>query len=287
MYDCPIQHAPLTYKFTGKERDAESGLDNFGARYDASSFGRFLSPDPKILSMSRVVNPQGWNKYSYTMNNPLRYFDPDGKDAQETIAGLWHAGFQLQEDIARPIPYITPNSFSKVASVGQTNSWVAGGEVVGGFAMMAGGGLAVISHGNPGGYFAITIGGGLTYAGYRSLKRTSSDVAAEFSAEFEIFKFEQQILKLASEINPTSVRDFTPEELSEAKLAANSLLATGFLPAQLSEQLRNALAIIDAEFKRREEEAKKKDEEERRKKCEASGRTDCPQHFNSTASVPL
>jgi RHS repeat-associated protein len=32
--------------FAGKERDPESGLDNFGARYDASSFGRFMSPDP-------------------------------------------------------------------------------------------------------------------------------------------------------------------------------------------------------------------------------------------------
>jgi len=35
-----------THKFTGKERDAESGLDNFGARYDSSSMGRFMSADP-------------------------------------------------------------------------------------------------------------------------------------------------------------------------------------------------------------------------------------------------
>ena len=33
------------YKFTGKERDSESGLDNFGARYNSSSLGRFMSPD--------------------------------------------------------------------------------------------------------------------------------------------------------------------------------------------------------------------------------------------------
>ena len=45
MYDCSVQHAPLTYKFTGKERDSESGLDNFGARYFVSSLGRFMSPD--------------------------------------------------------------------------------------------------------------------------------------------------------------------------------------------------------------------------------------------------
>ena len=35
-----------THKFTGKERDGESGLDNFGARYLTSSIGRFMSPDP-------------------------------------------------------------------------------------------------------------------------------------------------------------------------------------------------------------------------------------------------
>lgn len=46
MYDCSVHHALLTYKFTGKERDSESGLDNFGARYDSSSMGRFMSPDP-------------------------------------------------------------------------------------------------------------------------------------------------------------------------------------------------------------------------------------------------
>jgi len=36
----------VAYKFTGKERDFESGLDNFGARYMGSILGRFMSPDP-------------------------------------------------------------------------------------------------------------------------------------------------------------------------------------------------------------------------------------------------
>jgi RHS repeat-associated protein len=72
-----------TYKFTGKERDAESNLDNFGARYNASSMGRWMSPDPKILSIRHIVNPQKWNKYAYTTNNPLSYFDPDGLEEIE------------------------------------------------------------------------------------------------------------------------------------------------------------------------------------------------------------
>ena len=67
-----------TYKFTSKERDTESNLDNFGARYDSSILGRFMSPDPKILTIKHIANPQKWNNYAYTINNPLRYFDPDG-----------------------------------------------------------------------------------------------------------------------------------------------------------------------------------------------------------------
>ena len=67
-----------TYKFTGKERDFESGLDNFGARYDSSSLGRFMSPDPTPESI-RLDNPQTWNRYSYVLNNPLELVDPSGE----------------------------------------------------------------------------------------------------------------------------------------------------------------------------------------------------------------
>lgn len=65
-----------THKFTGKERDAESGLDNFGARYNSSSLGRFMSPDS--TGYSSLANPQAWNLYAYTLNNPLKYNDPSG-----------------------------------------------------------------------------------------------------------------------------------------------------------------------------------------------------------------
>ena len=57
----------LAYKFTGKERDTESGLDYFGARYYGSSMGRFMSPDPLGGHME---NPQSLNKYAYALNNP-------------------------------------------------------------------------------------------------------------------------------------------------------------------------------------------------------------------------
>jgi RHS repeat-associated protein len=64
-------------QFTGKERDTESGLDNFGARYNASSMGRFMTPDPSNLSVDFWL-PQTWNRYAYALNNPLAVVDRNG-----------------------------------------------------------------------------------------------------------------------------------------------------------------------------------------------------------------
>jgi RHS repeat-associated protein len=70
-------------RYTGKERDAESGLDYFGARYYGSNMGRFTSPDG-FSDGSDFDNPQSWNLYSYVRNNPLTNTDPDGHDCVNT-----------------------------------------------------------------------------------------------------------------------------------------------------------------------------------------------------------
>jgi len=70
------------YKFTGKERDSESGLDNFGKRYDSSSLGRFMTTDPVVITTERLMNPQQLNLYAYVANNPLRFIDPTGEILQ-------------------------------------------------------------------------------------------------------------------------------------------------------------------------------------------------------------
>lgn len=84
-------------KFTLKERDNETGLDYFLARYYSSTQGRFTSPDEftggpdELYSFvddasdnptfySDLRKPQSLNKYQYCLNNPLRYVDPDGHD---------------------------------------------------------------------------------------------------------------------------------------------------------------------------------------------------------------
>lgn len=68
---------PQNYKFTGKERDSESGLDYFGARYYLSSLARFSIPDD--LSSGHGSDPQSWNRYAYAKLNPIKNVDIKGK----------------------------------------------------------------------------------------------------------------------------------------------------------------------------------------------------------------
>jgi RHS repeat-associated protein len=82
LYDSRVRS-----RCTGKERDTESGLDYFGARYFGSSMGRFMSPDysdmtfgPDAVPNADYTNPQSLNLYAYGQNNPLRNIDPDGHD---------------------------------------------------------------------------------------------------------------------------------------------------------------------------------------------------------------
>jgi RHS repeat-associated protein len=87
------------WRFTGKERDWETGVDYFGARYFSDVLGRFASADPyspMIIAQKGVTggfpieaarsqiqdfaeNPQSWNRYSYVRNNPLTFVDPFGE----------------------------------------------------------------------------------------------------------------------------------------------------------------------------------------------------------------
>ena len=68
----------IRQQFTSKERDVETGLDYFGARYFAATQGRFTSVDP-LLESADPLMPQSWNRYSYVLNNPLAFTDPTGE----------------------------------------------------------------------------------------------------------------------------------------------------------------------------------------------------------------
>jgi RHS repeat-associated protein len=89
----------IRQKFTGKQRDNETNLDYFEARYYSSRWGRFTNPDeftggPEELIefdgmkghnptfYAELAEPQSLNKYQYALNNPLRYIDPDGHQSR-------------------------------------------------------------------------------------------------------------------------------------------------------------------------------------------------------------
>ncbi len=86
-----VNTCPQNYKFTSKERDTESNLDNFGARYYASMTGRFMTPDwdlkPIAVPYAKFGDPQTLNLYAYVENSPLNRIDADGHDGQDNSSG--------------------------------------------------------------------------------------------------------------------------------------------------------------------------------------------------------
>jgi len=102
--------SPTGHLFTGKERDTESGNDYFGARYYASSMGRFMSPDPMGIASGSLTNPQSLNLYSYVLNNPLIGIDPDGREC------VWDDGSYDSKD--------DPDSGSADKCSGLGGTWI-------------------------------------------------------------------------------------------------------------------------------------------------------------------
>jgi len=105
-------------QFTGKERDNETGLDYFGARYYSSTQGRFTSADPMNIIFEKdkgknasertqilnnfLSNPQNWNQYAYVRNNPLAYRDPNGKCSAPSGLSVGNVGICIEAFIAAP-----------------------------------------------------------------------------------------------------------------------------------------------------------------------------------------
>ena len=90
---------------TQKERDVETGLDYFLARYYSSQQGRFTGPDP-LLSSAHPIDPQSWNRFTYAANNPLKFIDPlglyifDGQVSQEQQDAFNNALEQARKNLA-------------------------------------------------------------------------------------------------------------------------------------------------------------------------------------------
>ncbi|MBZ5530319.1 MAG: hypothetical protein LAO20_02705 [Acidobacteriia bacterium] len=116
------------YKFTGKERDLESGLDYFGARYYSNGLGRFISADwsatPIPVPYADFGDPQSLNQYSYVRNIPTVRVDADGHDGCCTlsdIARLVDEGYEAGKamiDALKPAAPAAPVAGSALAAAG-------------------------------------------------------------------------------------------------------------------------------------------------------------------------
>jgi RHS repeat-associated protein len=66
---------PVSRRYTAQVLDEETGLYFYGARYYEPVLGRFIQPDSIIPD---AFNPQSYDRYAYSLNNPLKYIDPTG-----------------------------------------------------------------------------------------------------------------------------------------------------------------------------------------------------------------
>jgi RHS repeat-associated protein len=129
------------HHFTGKERDAESGNDYFGARYYSSNMGRWMSPD---YSMNSVILelPQSWNKYNYVLNRPTYGTDPDGRCpwcVGAIVGGVIEGGVDLYNQLSKPGASLSTINGKELGA------HVLGGAVAGALAVATGGASLVES----------------------------------------------------------------------------------------------------------------------------------------------
>ena len=89
----PNNALPTGYTYTG-QLDSGLGLMYYGARFYDGALGRFISPDTIVPEPG---NPQALNRYSYVLNNPLRYTDPTGMFSEDEI--MQYLGVSTWDDV--------------------------------------------------------------------------------------------------------------------------------------------------------------------------------------------
>ncbi|MBX7185679.1 MAG: RHS repeat-associated core domain-containing protein [Vicinamibacteria bacterium] len=167
---CGSVKAGQSRRFTGKERDAETGLDYFGARYFASKVGRFTTVDPAYTWKENLVDPQRWNRYAYARNNPQRYVDPDGKAVLPAAALGAAIGGALGFGGSVFAQYVRDGSFANINYV-DARAAALGGAVSG---AIAGGTLGLSLLAEAGAGTVMVVGAGANVAGGAVTRATDS-----------------------------------------------------------------------------------------------------------------
>jgi RHS repeat-associated protein len=164
-------------EFTGKQRDSESNLDNFGARYYGSALGRFMSVDPTYESEILEL-PQTWNRYAYVYDRPVNLTDPNG-ECPPCIGALIGGAIEGSVDLAVQLS----NNGGHISQVSwkEVGANAAGGAVTGALAGSTGG-LSLLGSAVAGDAFVSVssgvIGGTVTHA-LEGSGTTASDVSGD------------------------------------------------------------------------------------------------------------
>lgn len=107
-----IQDGKSRYLFTGKELDRETNFEYYGARYYYPYIARFIQPDPLIQD---YYNPQSLNRYSYVLNNPYKYVDPNGNfvwDVVDVSFFIWDVKTTIENPSLENIGWATLSGVS-------------------------------------------------------------------------------------------------------------------------------------------------------------------------------
>jgi RHS repeat-associated protein len=270
------------YKFTGKERDSESGLDNFGARYDSSSLGRFISPDAGPFDLS---NPQSLNRYTYALNNPLRFIDPSGNEVVDIGTYVLTTFSQRSEQIDPTAWFWAVVAGSARGSGFQLNS--RKDETIN--INQPENGFRVVGPAHPAHGFME----GAWFSDYSTSWTISVDFRVDpgvgMTASIEFWRNRNGVISNSASNNSFRTEDMPASEislfnffnlrgLSQEKLDALQLEALRQWGKSGDVRYLEVLVAADAEQKRRlDEERKKREEEERKRKikCFADGAGDC------------
>jgi len=150
------------FKFTSKERDVETGLDYFGARYYNSSIGLWHSVDPLAAKYP------GWSPYNYVLNKPLMAVDPDGRSAWDIVKGFVNS---LKDNNTFGLTQARQNASYENSSDGRIGEQIGNAvslvqsafETFDGAAKVVGGGTLAVAGSET--LIAVPVGGALTLAG--------------------------------------------------------------------------------------------------------------------------
>ncbi|CAB5499050.1 Rhs-family protein, partial [Bathymodiolus thermophilus thioautotrophic gill symbiont] len=121
----PIIPALTNRGFTGHEHIDEMGFIHMNGRVYDPQIGRFLSADPHIQD---PYNTQSYNRYSYVMNNPLKYTDPSGYSWNpfKAVSKAWRSVWRSVKKYARVIVAVVIAYYTGLA----VNEWMIGPQCV-------------------------------------------------------------------------------------------------------------------------------------------------------------